>query len=194
MVSERRLLERIDRLESIEAIRQLAADYAIRIDAKDLEGVAELYVDDVAVGPETGREAKVRALVRNHGGPGRFGVTIHLVMGHSIAVDADDADHATGVVSCRAEHEIGDRWVIATIQYWDDYVRRGGRWRFRTRDIKAFYVVDVLERPTPRRVTQQLTHFGVLDEAELPAAWPTWGPFWERQGRDPGQPAAAPGS
>lgn len=181
-MSEYEALKRtVERLEATEAIRQLAAEYARLIDAKDLRGVAELYVEDVAVGAETGREAKYRALVNNHGSPGRFRTTIHLVMGHSITIDTSQT--ASGVVYCRAEHELGDSWVIATIQYWDRYVRQDNRWLFHARDIKAFYVVDVLERPNGNPIKQKLTNFGVLETAELPAAWPSWGRFWEEQGR-----------
>lgn len=180
---------RLDRLESKDAIRALVADYAKFIDTKELEKVAALYVDDVVTAGEVGRPAKVAALIRNHGGPGRFGTTIHLVSGHSIDLDETDRDRATGVVYCRAEHEIDDLWVVATIQYWDTYVRRDGDWFFLSRDIKAFYVVDVLERPNGEAVKQKLTNFGVLATADLPGAWPSWEPFWAQQGRDPHVPA-----
>jgi hypothetical protein len=175
------LVARVERLEAAEAIRDLAARYARYIDAKDMRALVELFVDDVAVGREVGREAKLRAFVKNHGREGRFGTTIHLVTGHSVDLGAVEPDRATGVVYCRAEHEIGDTWVVATIQYWDAYERRGGRWLFAERDIKAFYVVDVLERPNGERVKRQLTNVGTLERAELPEAWPSWGSFWKEQ-------------
>ncbi|MDF2443614.1 MAG: hypothetical protein JWR01_1817 [Subtercola sp.] len=189
------VLRRLDRLESVESIRQLAADYATFVDSKQLRAVAGLFTEDTLVGSERGREAKYQALLKNHGGPGRFGTTIHLVAGHSIQVDPGDADAATGVVYCRAEHEIGDTWVVATIQYWDTYARCEGRWLFAERAIRAYYVVDVLERPGEPWVTQKLSHYNnVLTSAELPAAWPSWGPFWKSAGRDPHVPASAPGA
>lgn len=187
-----RLAERLDHLESRDEIRQLAAEYARLIDGKDLEALTMLFTEDTPVGDAVGRKAKLDALIRNHGAPGKFGTTIHLISGHSITLDESDPDRATGVLYCRAEHEIGRKWVIATIQYWDEYSRRSGSWLFHRRDIRAYYVVDVLERPTPAPVTQSLTWFGVLEEAQLPAAWPSWSAFWEAQGRDPHTPAEAP--
>lgn len=175
------LIARIDRLEAAEAIRDLAARYARYIDAKDMRPLVQLFVDDVVVRDEVGRDAKLRAFVGNHGPEGRFGTTIHLVTGHTVDLDRADPDRATGVVYCRAEHEIEDRWVVATIQYWDRYERRDGTWLFAERDIKAFYVVDVLERPNGELVKQRLTNVGMLEKAELPYAWPSWSAFWEEQ-------------
>jgi ketosteroid isomerase-like protein len=41
-----------------EAIRQLAAHYAVAVDSRDLDALVELFVDDVRVGrDEYGREA-----------------------------------------------------------------------------------------------------------------------------------------
>jgi ketosteroid isomerase-like protein len=175
------LVARLERLEAAEAIRDLAARYARYVDAKDMDALVQLFVDDVVVGAEVGRDARRRAFVRNHGRGGRFGTTIHLVTGHTVDLDQSAPDRARGVVYCRAEHEIDDKWVIATIQYWDEYERRDGAWQFAVRDIKAFYVVDVLERPNGDLVKQRLTNVGVLEKAELPFAWPSWSEFWRQQ-------------
>jgi hypothetical protein len=71
--------------------------------------------------------------------------------------------------------------VVATIQYWDTHERRREGWLFAQPEIKAFYVVDVLERPNGQRIKRQLTNVGILEEAELPQAWPSWRSFWEQQ-------------
>lgn len=67
----------------------------------------------------------------------------------------------------------------ATIQYWDRYERRADGRYFAQRNIDAFYVVDVLERPNGERVKSQLTNVGMLEDAEPPRAWPSWRSFWE---------------
>jgi ketosteroid isomerase-like protein len=179
------LLVRLDRLESREAIRQLAAEYARLIDAKDLAAVADLFVEDVKVGDESGREAKHRAFRANHGRQGRFRRTIHLVSGHSIDLDPLDSDLATGTVYCRAEHEFGDLWVIAVIQYWDTYARRGSTWLFEDRVIQTFYVTDVLERPNGVAIKHLVTNTGAATVATLPQAWPSWEPFCRAEGIKP---------
>jgi hypothetical protein len=163
------LLVRLDRLESREAIRQLAAEYARLIDAKDLAAVADLFVENVKVGDESGR----------------FRRTIHRVSGHSIDLDPSDSDLATGTVYCRAEHEFGDLWVIAVIQYWDTYARRGGTWLFEDRVIQTFYVTDVLERPNGVAIKHVVTNTGAATVATLPQAWPSWEPFCRAEGIKP---------
>jgi ketosteroid isomerase-like protein len=179
------LVVRLDRLESREAIRHLAAEYARRIDAKDLAAVADLFVADVKVGDEIGRAAKHRAFRANHGREGRFRRTIHLVAGHSIDLDPQDGDRATGTVYCRAEHELGDLWVIAVIQYWDTYARRDGTWLFEDRVIQTFYVTDVLERPNGVAIKHVVTNTGAATVATLPQAWPSWEPFCRAEGIEP---------
>jgi hypothetical protein len=56
----------------------------------------------------------------------------------------------------------------ATIQYWDRYERRADGRLFAQRNIEAFYVVDVLERPDGERVKSQLTKVGMLEDGAAP--------------------------
>ncbi len=57
---------RIDRLESIDAIRQLAAKYSLALDMRDCDAWANLFPEDVKVGGgKTGR-AELRRLVRRN--------------------------------------------------------------------------------------------------------------------------------
>lgn len=86
---------RLDRLESMEAIRQLVARYALATDSRDLDNVVDLFVDDVRVGTEArGRDA-LRAF--SDRSLREVGVTILHVGTH--VIDFDDADHARGVES-----------------------------------------------------------------------------------------------
>jgi len=50
--------ERLDRLESLDEIRQLAAKYSVTLDMRDLDMHVNLFVPDVRVGKDkTGRQA-----------------------------------------------------------------------------------------------------------------------------------------
>jgi hypothetical protein len=71
--------------------------------------------------------------------------TMHQVVGHQI--DLVDADHATGRVYCRAEHEKGDQWVDMAILYDDDYERRDGSWFFTRRTLHMLHVTTLEDRP-----------------------------------------------
>ena len=75
----------------------------------------------------------------------RFYRSIHLICGHQF--DFVDADHATGSIYCRAEHEDGDGWFVITMRYDDVYERRDGQWCFVRRREYPWYSVDVTERP-----------------------------------------------
>jgi hypothetical protein len=154
------------------AVRQLATEYARLIDAKGLRAVAGLFVPDVRVGDAVGRKARYEAFRSNHGRSGRFRRTIHLVSGHSIDLDAQDSDRATGTVYCRAEHEVGDLRVIVVIQYWDTYSRREGQWLFEDRLIQTLYVADALERPNGAAIKHVVTNTGAATTATLPRRGP----------------------
>nr|WP_231120891.1 nuclear transport factor 2 family protein [Mycobacterium colombiense] len=90
--------ERLDRLESSIAIGQLPSRFAMALDARDLDTLVALFVDDVDAGAEgAGRAALKRWYDRVLR---RFYRSIHLICGHHF--DLVDADHAIGSVYCRA--------------------------------------------------------------------------------------------
>lgn len=164
---------RVQRLLSIEEIRQLCAKYALAVDSRDLDALMGLFPDDVRVGRESsGREALKEwfddTLRR------RFTQTAHIISNHII--EFDDADHAHGVLYCRAEHEMGEQFVVAQMQYWDQYERIDDRWFFRRRLPLFWYITDMLDRPVgPRKVRWPGEE--PVDGA-LPDFWPTYAEFW----------------
>jgi hypothetical protein len=174
------LESRIDRIESTDAIRQLVSRYGVCLDGRDIDGLVDLFVEDVRVGRERrGRAALRESFFDLTGVRGVFRITVHLVGNHVIDFDDKDPDRATGVVYCRAEHEVGDRWIVEMLQYWDTYERRGRTWFFARRQMKAWYVADVLERPNGAdRLKWELDPVGLVTRAEIPEALPSWARFW----------------
>jgi hypothetical protein len=162
---------RLDRLESGEAIRQLVSRYAVLIDSRNIDELVQLFVEDVRVTRGTrGREAMHDLL---DGVCRQFTTSIHFVGNH--VIDFDDDDHAEGIVYCKAEHEVGERWIVMAIQYWDRYERRGGAWQFEGRKVKHWYAVDHLDRP----VGPDKTHWNPLGTTEsIPSDYESWGRFW----------------
>nr|WP_295383274.1 nuclear transport factor 2 family protein [uncultured Pseudacidovorax sp.] len=139
---------RIDRLESLDAIRQLASRYAFAIDVRDLDAVVALYVDDAKAGPGARGRAALRevfdSVLRT------FGTTSHQVQNH--VIDFRDADHAQGLVSCRCEHEVEApdgalHWVVVQNVYHDRYERRGGHWYFGARVQHRIYATALDDPP-----------------------------------------------
>jgi len=171
---------RVDRIESSLDISQLPSRYAIALDSRDLSALVALFVDDVAAGSEgRGRDALTRwydGVLR------RFYRSIHLIGGHRF--EFVDADHATGSVYCRAEHEDGDGWYVIAMQYDDVYERRDGHWYFVTRREHPWYSVDVTERPGPDFIRWPTD---VRLRAAMPQRMESWRRFWNEG--DPTLPA-----
>lgn len=165
------LAARIDRIESQLAIQQLPIRYALAIDARDIDAWLALFIADV----DCGAAGKGREALRTTIEPGvrTFYRSIHQICGH--AIDFVDADHATGRVYCRAEHEDRGGWYVMAICYFDEYARRDGEWFFTRRRERHWYAADLLERPTaPFRGWPGHDR----NAPRLPAAFPSWSRFW----------------
>lgn len=170
------LARRIDRLESLAAIQQLPIRYALAVDGRDLDAWTGLFIPDV----NCGRAGSGRAVLRSLIEPAvrTFYRSIHQICGHR--VEFDDADHAHGVVYCRAEHEDGGKWIVMAIAYFDTYERRGGEWFFVRRREKHWYSADWEERPTA-----PFNGWPGHDlPPNLPADFASWNPFWAGSDKD----------
>lgn len=170
------LASRLDRLESLAAIQQLPIRYALAVDARDLDAWVGLFVPDV----NCGRQGCGREVLRTIIEPAlrTFYRSVHQICGHR--VEFDDADHARGVVYCRAEHEDGGKWVVMAIAYFDSYERQGGEWLFARRQEKHWYAADWQERPAA-----PFTGWPAHDDPPaLPQDFDSWNPFWAGEDSD----------
>jgi hypothetical protein len=166
---------RIEQLESTDAIRQLAAKYALALDMRDLDALVSLFPEDVRVKrDETGRVALKNWF--DHTLRHQFTGTAHVTGNHII--EFLDTDRASGVVYSRNEHETGDEWVVMTMMYADDYERVDGRWLFRRRLPLYWYASD-LNRPPIGELKMRWpgrdAYAGGWEDY-----WPSWQEFWER--------------
>lgn len=161
---------RIDRLESLAAIQQLPIRYALAVDGRNLEDWVNLFIPDVYCG----RRGRGREVLKSIITPAvqTFYRSIHQICGHR--VEFDDADHAHGVVYCRAEHEDNGKWIVMAIAYFDSYERREGEWYFFRRQEKHWYAADWEERPAA-----PFTGWAAHDNPpDLPQAFEGWSDFW----------------
>lgn len=186
MTAPASLEARIDRLESLDAIRQLPAKYALALDMRDMDAMVSLFPEDVRVGKDTtGRLALRTYMDRTLRSP--FTGTSHHVGGH--VIEFDDPDHAHGVVYSKNEHETGDEWVIMQMMYIDDYVRQDGRWYFARRLPLYWYATDLNKPP----IGDNKMRWPGTDWAEgnFHKLFPSYAEFWARTG-DHGGPVAEP--
>lgn len=180
------IVKRLDRLESIDAIRQLAAKYSLALDMRDADAWVGLFPEDVKVGNgETGRAA-LRAWFDDTMRQ-QFDGTSHHIGGHII--EFDDPDHAQGVVYSKNEHETGPEWVIMQMIYVDRYERIDGRWYFRRRLPLYWYATDLNKPPIGGRKMRWPGREPY--EGGYHDYFPSWKRFWERSGPDE-SPVAPP--
>jgi ketosteroid isomerase-like protein len=171
------LAARIERLEARSEIAQLVARYALALDSRDVDALVALFVEDVAIGDgRTGRAA----LAEWFDGVLRpYRATFHLLGGH--VIDLHDATHASGILYCRPEHEVGDLWIVMALQYWDRYERRDGQWLFKSRKPQVLYSADVAENPLAVEGRFNFPGNPTLHEATLPHRWESWRRFWREE-------------
>jgi SnoaL-like domain len=164
---------RLDRLESLDEIRQLVAKYCLALDMRDLDALCGLFPEDVRVSKrETGRRALRRWFDETL--RVQFTGTAHVTGNHII--EFDDADHARGLVYSRNEHETGDSWIAMTMTYWDRYERIEGRWLFRRRLPLYWYACD--SRTPPLGANKMRWPERTAYEGGYADFFPSWREFW----------------
>lgn len=189
------LEERVERLEALDAIRQLPAKYALALDMRDMDAMVSLFPADVRVGKgASGREALRAYMDTTLRSP--FVGTSHHIGGHII--EFDDAVHAHGIVYSKNEHETpvaggAGEWVIMQMMYVDDYVRGEGpdglRWYFARRLPLYWYATDLNKPPLgPDKMRWPGTEAVAGSFHKL---FPSYEEFWARDGA-PTSPVAPP--
>jgi len=170
---------RIDRLESLEAIRQLVSKYSLSLDMRDLDAHVNLFAEDIRVSKDTsGREALKSWLddtLRF-----QFIGTSHHIGNHII--EFDDPDRAHGIVYSKNEHETprddgGTDWIIMQMMYWDNYQRIDDTWYFRRRLPCYWYATDLNAPPVGEnkmRWPDREEYEGAYHEL-----FPSWNLFWK---------------
>ena len=190
-MNSKSLEARIDRLESIEAIRQLPARYALCLDMRDMDAMVSLFCADVRVGKEkSGRRALREYMDGTLRSP--FTGTSHHIGGH--VIEFDDLDHAHGIVYSKNEHETpaengADEWVIMQMMYADDYVRQEGRWFFARRLPLYWYATDLNKPPVGEKKMRWPGTEWI--DGNFHKLFPTFAEFWAREG-DHGGPVPEP--
>ncbi|MEP5763216.1 MAG: nuclear transport factor 2 family protein [Halieaceae bacterium] len=174
------LAARIDRLESLDEIRQLVARYSLSLDMRDLDAHVNLFAADIRVSRELSGRANLKRWLDDTLRL-QFTGTSHHVGNHII--EFDDPDRAHGVLYSKNEHETpcanGDsEWVIMQMLYWDNYERIDGRWYFRRRLPCYWYASDLNKPPVGEqkmRWPDRERYDGAFHDL-----FPSWQEFWSQ--------------
>lgn len=172
------LEQRIERLESIEEIKQLVCKYSLSLDMRDMDAHVNLFAEDIRVSRDKVGRAHLKAWLDDTLRL-QFSGTSHQTGNHII--EFDDVDNAHGVVYSKNEHETpcasGEtEWVIMQMIYWDNYQRINGRWYFRRRLPCYWYASDLNKPP----VGDNKMRWPDRDayEGSYHKLFPSWEQFW----------------
>lgn len=130
------LERRIDRLESRQALSDLAASYCSTVDAKDVVALVALFTTDASF-----NDLRGSAAIGSFFGTwmAEQGPSFHFPHSHVIVFRSDD--EASGLVTGHAEQRKGDEVWVMGVQYSDRYRREAGRWLFTSRTVGYRYRV-----------------------------------------------------
>lgn len=171
------ILQRLDALESKEAIRQLSIDYGIANDEHDVERLLALFTDDIAFesprsnmvanGKDALRDMYVRTFKTR-------GPSFHWTHDITVTLNPENPDKATGLVLSHAETSPGETPSVAAMRYVDDYRREDGIWLFARREIRFLYYVPVTEYAERLTQRQRVKLGDTYHDADYPESLPPW--------------------
>jgi len=174
------ILQRLDHLESHQAIRTLATAYAIACDEHDIPRLTELFSKDavfcspngamVSAGRDSIRDM-FSAILKTRG-PG-----FHWTHDVHATIDPGNADRATGLVYSHAETTPNGVVSLAAMKYKDSYIREKGVWRFSRREINFFYYVPVTKYNEGLNKTDRVYIDGAWHAADFPESLDSWRRF-----------------
>ena len=167
--------ERLQQLEDRVAIQNLTAEYCRAIDDRDLEAFLETYTEDCVLRYKDGAmridgKADLRAYYTK-----RFmdyGLTFHYPHAHVITFDGPDDAH--GWLSGHAEMGLSGEGWLAAFRYTDMYRREVKGWRFKERELAAWYYMKISDLPYGMGQTLRKHYRGELMAAELPESMDTY--------------------
>ena len=167
------LARRIQRLEDIEAIKRLKHQYFRCFDTADLEGLAEVFTDDVTLSVTGGvyrfeLHGKQAYLQMARDGAHAEMVTQH--NGHHPEIDILSDTEATGIWYLhdfvlefrRKQH------ITGTAFYRDTYVKREGQWKIKHTEFERIYEIsEPIERRPNVTFSTLATHGHRLPPGDL---------------------------
>ena len=133
---------RLQILEDREAIRALLVSYASTLDNRDFAGFEQLWARDAEFIGGGGNSAKGPAAIRDllrgllgKNGAATPGHDFHLVMNQTVDVKGDTATGFSRGTWVSTSPENNRLQVSIIANYYDQFVREGGRWKFRRHQI-----------------------------------------------------------
>jgi uncharacterized protein (TIGR02246 family) len=176
---------RLDRLESKDAIRELATAYAIACDEHDMSRLTSLFTDDACFDAPNGSMVAngKQAIVTMFENTFKIrGPAFHWTHDITVQFDTNDPDIATGLVLSHAETTPNGVVSIAAMRYADQYRREQGKWLFAKRVIHFLYYVPAAEYTRGLSEENRVLIGDQRLTADYPERLPGWLAFIEQHG------------
>ncbi|MEV0945153.1 nuclear transport factor 2 family protein [Rhodococcus sp. NPDC049939] len=170
-------MDALQRLVAKDAIRDLAANYALAVDDHDIEALIAMFADD-AMFEVAGTTLRGHDEIRGFyvASMERYHTMLHTPEIHVVTI-ADD-NHATGIMTGHAELAVHDTLMMSAYRYRDRYLRSNGTWQFSSRAVSFMYSVPFESMGasfrTTRRIRWPQTRY---TEADYPESAPTWNTY-----------------
>ena len=185
MTDIEQILDRLDRLESKDAIRELATSYAIACDEHDMPRLMSLFTDDACFDAPNGAmvangKAAIEEMFIN-----TFrirGPAYHWTHDITVRIDAGNPDRATGLVLSHAETSPNGIVSIAAMRYQDEYRREQGNWLYARREIHFLYYTPAADYTTVLNKEKRVTLGAEQVAADYPEPLAAWREFIDRHG------------
>ena len=171
------LKQRIDQLESKDAIRAVCSSYAIACDEHDMPRLMSLFTQDACFDAANGSMVAdgYDAIETMFVNTFRIrGPAYHWTHDIVVTIDPQDANCASGLVLSHAETSPSGVVSLAAMRYHDDYRRTDGLWQIARRKIEFLYYVPAAEYS--QGLSQ--THRVVMGDKRMPADYPESLPHW----------------
>ena len=185
MTELEQIQHRLDRLESKDAIRELATAYAIACDEHDMPRLTSLFTDDACFDAPNGSmvASGKQAIVTMFEDTFKIrGPAYHWTHDITVNVDPNNPDQATGLVLSHAETTPNGVVSIAAMRYEDQYRREQGEWLFAKRVIHFLYYVPAAEYTRGLTEENRVQIGGQRLAADYPERLPCWLSFIEQHG------------
>ena len=171
------ILDRLDRLESKDAIREMATAYAIACDEHDMPRLTSLFTEDACFDAPNGAMVAQgkQAIVTMFENTFKIrGPAYHWTHDITVKMDDNNPDKATGLVLSHAETTPNGVVSIAAMRYVDEYRREQGKWLFAKRVIHFLYYVPAAEYTRGLAEQERVVMGGRRLPADYPEKLPAW--------------------
>ena len=183
MKESKEIIDRLDRLESKQAISDLVSSYGAACDQHDMKKLIGLFTENAeydspngsmkCVGKKNIEEMFIEIFKTR-------GPSFHWTHDLIISINKEDLSIADGIVYGHAETTREGEISLAAIRYDDEYSRQEGEWYFSKRSITFHYYFKTEEYTNTFNKLNRVSMGGEKIAADFPESLEVWKAFHQK--------------